>query len=349
MQDREPEFLWYESDKRLMMNITLNILLIAFLSCLSVYAQSSKRIVGYVTSWSDEIPDPKSMTNINYAFGHVTESFDSVRIDNLPRLQEIVALKDGNPSLEVMLSVGGWGSGGFSEMASDALKRKAFAQACRYVVDAYGLDGIDIDWEYPGSDAAGISCSKDDKANYTLLMCDLRQALGNDKLLTIASPATVGFYEFGEIMPYVDFVNVMAYDLNRPPYHHAALYRSKLSGSITADEGIRAHISGGVPPEKLILGVSFYGHGKKGIFPDFVDFAEVKPGKKMRVEYDRIACVPYIVDKNGAMVMTFENERSIARKCRYVIDNNLGGIMFWDYGGDAPGHDLLNAIHSHLK
>ena len=243
----------------------LKILLIAvaIVATFSAKAADGKRIVGYVTSWGKTLPDPKLLTNINYAFGHVTDSFDGVRIDNPGRLRSVVDLKKKNKKLQVQLSVGGWGSGNFSEMAADPEKRKAFAKDCKRVVDEYGLDGIDIDWEYPGSSAAGISSSKADIANYNLLMKDLREVLGPKALLTLASPATVGFYEFKPMMPYVDFINVMAYDLNRPPYHHSSLFRSPLSGDMTADEGIRAHISGGVPAEKLVLGVPFYGHGEK--------------------------------------------------------------------------------------
>ena len=105
-----------------------------------------KVVVGYITSWSDRIPDPEIVTHLNYAFGHVSENYDSIRIDNTERLRAIVALKDNHPQLKVMLSIGGWGSGRFSEMASDERNRLSFAQTCRKVIDNYGLDGIDIDW-----------------------------------------------------------------------------------------------------------------------------------------------------------------------------------------------------------
>lgn len=107
---------------------------------------SSKVIVAYVTSWSNIVPEPQYMTHINYAFGHVNESFDGVRIDNEERLKQIVDLKKQNPELKVLLSVGGWGSGRFSEMAANDEYRRAFAKDCDRVVKEFDLDGIDIDW-----------------------------------------------------------------------------------------------------------------------------------------------------------------------------------------------------------
>lgn len=101
-----------------------------------------RRVVAYVTSWSGVAPDPFAMTNINYAFGHVNDTFDGVRIDNPERLRRIEQLKKDNPELKVHLSIGGWGSGNFSEMDVDPKLRKKFAKDCRRIVDEYGLDGI---------------------------------------------------------------------------------------------------------------------------------------------------------------------------------------------------------------
>ena len=80
-------------------------------------SSDTKVIVAYVTSWSSIMPDPQYMTHINYAFGHVSETFNGVGIANENRLREIVALKAQKPELKIMLSIGGWGSGRFSEMA----------------------------------------------------------------------------------------------------------------------------------------------------------------------------------------------------------------------------------------
>lgn len=172
----------------------LLLILPSLFSTAAAESPQSPVIVAYVTSWSTIMPDPWVMTHLNYAFGHVNDTFDGVRIDNPDRLRDIIKLKDINPRLRVMLSIGGWTSGGFSEMASTAKRRRAFAEDCARVVREYNLDGIDIDWEYPGSNAAGISASSD-PGNFVKLVAELRHSLGHDYLLTIASEATVTRYE----------------------------------------------------------------------------------------------------------------------------------------------------------
>ena len=125
-------------------------------------APANKVLIAYVTSWSSREVDPQYLTHINYAFGHVDSTFAGVRVDNPKRLQGIVALKKDYPHLKVLLSIGGWGSGNFSEMAADSASRWSFALDCAEKVREFGLDGIDIDWEYPTTGVANISYSEND-------------------------------------------------------------------------------------------------------------------------------------------------------------------------------------------
>jgi chitinase len=217
--------------------------LVAFVCTLVVFAGKGSEpvVVAYVTSWTQTMPDPTVMTHINYAFGHVNEQFNGVRIDNEKRLRDIVSLKKKNSNLRIMLSIGGWGSGRFSEMAADEANRKAFAKDCRRLCDELGIDGIDIDWEYPTQNSAGISSSPKDTENFTLLMRDLRQALGKKLWLTLASVGSAQFIDFRTCVQYLDVVNVMAYDMGNAPKHHSALYRSPNVGWLCASEAVEAH------------------------------------------------------------------------------------------------------------
>ncbi len=292
-----------------------------------------KVVVAYVTSWSDVIPDPTHITHINYAFGHVNETFDGVRVDNLDRLRQIVTLKKQNPGLKVLVSVGGWGSGRFSEMAADAKKRKAFAKSCKKLVKDFNLDGIDIDWEYPTSDAAGISASPADTDNFSLLMHDLRKALGKGKLLSIATVASGEYIDFPAIIDDLDFVNTMTYDMGNPPYLHNALFPSENTDWMSADQGVKAHMAKGVPANKLVMGVPFYGRGHREAMRD----------AKGEHRWDNKAKVPYVAI-DDTLALGYENIRSMRYKCRYILENDFRGAMYWEYSSDGPTHKLAKTV-----
>lgn len=307
---------------------------------------NDKVVIAYVTSWSSVIPDPAHLTHINYAFGHVTNSFDGVRIDNPQRLKTLVALKEVKPELKVMLSIGGWGSGRFSEMASTDERHKAFAKDCLRVVEEFGLDGIDIDWEYPTSDMAGISASPDDTENFTLLMKELRRVLPAEMQLTMASAANAKYVDFKEAVQYMDFVNVMNYDMASAPQHHSGMYRSEMSPGITCEEGILAHVEAGVPMEKLVFGMPFYGRASGALegFNDYKNIVQL-PEDKFTIEWDDTAKAPYVVEvKSGDVVCTFDDPRSIAIKCDYIAEKGMRGAMYWDYDGDTEDHTLARAV-----
>ena len=311
-------------------------------------SRDSKVVVAYVTSWSEVMPDPQYMTHINYAFGHVNESFNGVKIDNEERLRQIVDLRKQKPELKVLLSIGGWGSGRFSEMAANDEYRRAFAADCDRVVKEFALDGIDIDWEYPTSSMANISSSPDDTENFTLLMQDIRAAIGNEKELTLATVASARYIDFKAILPSVDFVNIMAYDMASAPKHHSALYPSGHSGDITSDGAVTAHLKAGVPPSKLVMGMPFYGRGGAG-YPSFQDYNKVGNTDTQYTEkWDEVAQVPYLADKNDTLVFGFENPRSLAIKCQYILDKDLMAGMYWDYSGDNEQGDLRRTVAENL-
>ena len=311
-------------------------------------SRDSKVVVAYVTSWSEVMPDPQYMTHINYAFGHVNESFNGVKIDNEERLRQIVDLRKQKPELKVLLSIGGWGSGRFSEMAANDEYRRAFAADCDRLVKEFALDGIDIDWEYPTSSMANISSSPDDTENFTLLMQDIRAAIGNEKELTLATVASARYIDFKAILPSVDFVNIMAYDMASAPKHHSALYPSGHSGDITSDGAVTAHLKAGVPPSKLVMGMPFYGRGGDG-YPSFQDYNKVGNTDTQYTEkWDEVAQVPYLADKNDTLVFGFENPRSLAIKCQYILDKDLLGGMYWDYSGDNEQGDLRRTVAENL-
>lgn len=312
--------------------------LLFLLLCLNYWITTEaagKIVVAYVTSWTQTIPDPMVMTHINYAFGGVGDNF-KVYCDNTSRLQKIVKLKEKNPQLKVLISVGGWGRGNFTPMASSAQRRKIFAESCVKFCENNHLDGIDIDWEFPGNNSSGEKSPGDEKKNYTLLMRDLREALGEKYLLTMASSADPGYYDFKGCIEYLDFVNVMTYDMSGPPNHHSALYRGGTVGNgwLVAHESIQHHLKAGIPADKLVMGMPFYGNSGAG---SQISLEEIKKGiesGKWTDHWDDVAKVPYVTDSKGKFAYGYDDDRSLAIKCQYIIDNHLAGGMYWEYCND---------------
>ena len=324
------------------------IVMIACMMMLMLPMQAGKHkddgpvVAAYVTGWNADmpLPDCSVLTHINYAFGNVNKTYDGVIIQRPDRLRQLVELKKNN-KIYIVLSIGGWTAGGFSEMASTEKRRKAFAKDCKRIVKDFGLDGIDIDWEYPSSSEAGISSSPADIDNFTLLMKELRKALGKDYLLSCATIADARFVDFKAIDPYVDLVNIMMYDVGNPPYHHAALYRSKMSGRVTAEEAFQAHLDAGVPVNKLVMGVPFYGRSVQG-FGDSSFGALVKRNDATRM-WDDVAKAPYLV-KDGEMVCTYEDAESLSWKCKFIKEKGMRGAMYWEYRCDDEAGTLRHAV-----
>ncbi|GAB6118900.1 glycoside hydrolase family 18 protein [Dysgonomonas termitidis] len=322
-------------------------IMILFTTCKKGTTNSSNTIiVAYVTSWSDIMPDPTHLTHINYAFGHVSETFREIRVDNEERLKAITDLKQIHPHLKIFLSIGGWGSGHFSEMAADDNLRELFAKDCKRVVDQFNLDGIDIDWEYPTDSAAGISASEADTDNFTLLMKDIRQIIGEEKLLTLASSANAKYINFKEIDPYVDFVNIMSYDMGSPPYHHSGLYKSE-NTRFSVDEAVKAHVEAGMPINKLVMGIPFYGRASDTI--KNANYNNLIKLTGFDERWDDVSQVPYLVGKNGEFICGFDNSKSIAIKCQYIKAHGMLGAMYWEYNGDDDNGTLRKALHKELN
>ena len=335
-------------------------------------------VLAYVTSSGTIMPDTDYITHINYAFGHVNEEFNGVMInrprrpgsenDGRPtsedRLRSLVELKKQKPSLKILLSIGGWGSGRFSEMAADETNRLAFAADCQRVVLEFGLDGIDMDWEFPTSSAAGISSSPEDTDNFTLLMRDIREAIGNDKLLTFASPGRAGYVDFEAVDPFVDFINIMTYDMvSNGSVHHAGLSRSELTGrSISCEQAVDKHIEAGIAVNKLTLGMPFYGRGRDSV-PNYINYRyiinvdgvlgyvdrrtrSIVTLKGHTAKWDEEALAPYWVDSDGKFVLSYETPRSIALKCEFLRKKGMLGAMYWDYAADDDDGTLRKAVYN---
>jgi len=320
--------------------------------------KSNNIIVGYVVSWGTSVPDPTYLTHINYAFGTINMSnFTQITVGNPDRLKNtVMPLKNLKPTLKILLSIGGWGTDGFSQMASTATRRSGFAASCKSVIDDYGLDGIDLDWEYPTSNMAGIAASPNDKANFTLLVQEIRADIGNDKLLTIAAPSNADYYDFPSILNYIDYINLMTYDMGYPPYHNAPLYPSSMEEWGSCSESVQSYVNKGVPTNKLTLGIPFYGHGDpvatNNDIPQDVEYYRIASfinSGKYKDNWDDTAKVPYLTNAAGKYVCSYDDERSIAVKCQFILNQGMLGAMFWEYDQDDSNGTLRKAIYNGIN
>jgi chitinase len=162
------------------------------------------------------------------------DSAISIKHISEQNIEYIRNYKKIKPDLKLLLSVGGWGHGGFSPMASTFENRQKFADSALSAMETLNLDGIDIDWEYPCIGWANIESSPDDKVNFTLMLNQLRETLNSrykSPLLTIAVGAGKYFTdstEMDKIAPILDYVSLMTYDMHfdNKTGHHTNLYPS---------------------------------------------------------------------------------------------------------------------------
>jgi chitinase len=322
------------------------------------------------------------LTRINYAFGLIKDGkiVNGYASDD-HNLAALVALREQNPALTVLISVGGWlGSGNFSDMALSKQSRHIFIDSAAKYVEQHQLDGLDIDWEYPALSGAGNRYRPEDKHNYTLLFKELRKRFNKEQkhlhrrlYLTTAAGASTNFLEhseMSEVQKYVDTMNLMAYDYYEPTDdaiagHHAPLFTNPNDPKkISADRSVREFEQAGVPAAKIVLGVPFYGHVWGEV--DGMDHGLYRPGKMVPHAYaqygnvlnsmlnngytrywDSAASAPYLYNADKKIFVSYEDPESLALKCKYVLENKLGGMMFWDYDGDPTGA-LLNTIDEGL-
>lgn len=325
----------------------------------------------------------QKLTRINYAFANIKDGriVNGFAHDD-QNLALLVGLKQEKPSLTVLISVGGWlWSGGFSDVSLTRQSRAIFISSVADFVRRHQLDGLDIDWEYPGMPGAENHFRAEDKHNYTLLMKELRLRfnklegeLHRPLYVTVATGATSDFLahtEMNKVAKYVDAVNLMAYDYYEADSdaitgHHAPLYTSPADPKkISDDKSVQEYEKAGVPAAKIVLGVPFYGH-VWGQVPA-VNHGLFQPGKEIPHGYadygdgpqtmlkngfirywDPIAAAPYLYNTEKQIFVSYDDPESLALKCRYVLAHKIRGIMFWSYESDPTG-ELLDAVNDGLN
>ena len=313
-----------------------------------------KIALAYVEDFRKGVPDPQMFTHLVYAFAEFNDACDGLVIKNPEKLQAMANLKNKNPELKIILGLGGYKREGFSEMSGDKKKRKEYVRNVKQIVDSLSLDGIDLDWEFPTTEGGGHTAAPNDKRNYVTLIKDLRKALGKNKWISYFSLPYGAFIDHKNMAPYATYVHVSGYIIQIPQkgehlYHQCALYPSKTAGTLCISRGIAKHIDLGVPKEKILLGIPFYGRGKDP-FPSYLDCNKfAKYAGDLKILWDEEAQIPYYADENGGLVLGFDDERSIKAKFDFIRTNGINGVFVWNYDSDYDDHRLGKTIEKLRK
>ena len=290
---------------------------------------------------------------------------------------QLLELKRKYPQLKVVISLGGWGgSSGFSNAADPANVRN-FVHSCVATFlqgRAAGVfDGVDIDWEYPVGGGLHHAGKPEDKKNFTAMLAEFRRQLDAIKpglLLSAALPAgeeDFAHFELEKIGKYLDEVSIMAYDLHwnteRITNFHSALFHAAADPSDPSgqkrfgDYAVQAFLKAGIAPEKLILGVPFYGKGyapvgdgnhglyQPSVRPSKLDGSyralKALPGRADRQYYPRVASCSVWLDGN---FWSYDCPEAMKAKREYALRERLGGVMFWELSQDTDSSELLRAL-----
>ncbi len=261
----------------------------------------------------------------------------------------------------------------WSDIVSSPARIDAFADNIVAMINTYGFDGVDIDWETPNPSEAE-SFTEMMRVIYTKV-----KANNPNHLVTAAIAGGMWQpprYDLTNSAQYLDYINMMTYGMvSNNGYYQNALSKSttyakaeflagKTLSSCSIEESIEIYHSYGVPNSKIIVGVAFYGimqtrsydassqTWSSWQFSGSVSYSHISDiylnDSDYKYYYDRNAGVPYIISNDGTVFISYDNPRSIAEKSEYIIDNGLAGMMYWENGLDDSG-TLLSAMESGLN
>lgn len=352
---------------------------------------SGDTVVGYYAGWAayqgftpGQIP-AEHLTQINYAFAQIDPDTLTIALENPTHDKQNLAalrrLRQENEHLKLLISIGGWSdSKYFSDAAATAARREKFAASCVDFVVEQGLDGVDLDWEYPVSGGApGTIHRPADKQNFTKLLQELREQLdqqgrsdGKDYSLTIAGAAG-GWYlnqiEAVKVAEIVDHIFLMGYDLHGPwddyADFNAPLYTpsgTSPQGKSSISDSVRAYLSKGIPAEKIVLGMPLYGYAYQGVSSQnnglystytsakSVSYKTLKKSYLNNTAYRQLrhgtAQVPYLY--GNKTFVSYDDAASLAAKAALARSQGLGGIGFWELSQDDGG-ELVAAANSAFR
>jgi chitinase len=339
--------------------------------------QNNYKVIAYYTGNGETIRQypVHQLTHIIYSFlGLQNDTLGFRNEEQLQIVKQLVLLKKENPQLKIMVSIGGWGGcAPCSDLFASPEHRNTFAKTTVELFKKYDIDGLDLDWEYPVIEGyPGHKCEGADKNNFTELINALRKEMGSKYLLSFAAGGFTDYLEksidWDAVMPMVDFVNLMTYDLvngySTLTGHHTPLY-DYLPGQQSTQKCVNWLLNKKVPADKLIIGAAFYARVwenvadtnhelyRDGKFLNAVSFknftAYFNDSSGFKYYWDKKAKAPYQYNSQKKLFATFDDERSIGEKTKFIHRKKLGGIMFWELTEDKTSGGLVDAIGKGLN
>ncbi|MFG1809270.1 glycoside hydrolase family 18 protein [Streptomyces sp. NPDC049040] len=356
-------------------------------------------VAGEGDAWADYQHPVDAATSVD----GTADTADQALAGNFNQLRE---LKKKNPKLKVLISIGGWGwSTHFSDAARTSASRSALVASCLDIFikgnlplldgkggpgSAAGLfDGVDIDWEWPGSSGDVDTVYRpEDKKNFTALAAEFRRQLdaygrGTHKHYDLsaflpAAPAKIDAgFEVKKIFKYLDFGTVQGYDFHGPyetgTNQQSALRaprNSPVPNDFSDTQAVGDWLHRGAPARQLVLGVPFYGQGWTGV-PDGGTAGLFQPStgpapatwQAGNEDYHALKALAasgtYAVHRDtrngfawlydGTNFWTYDDPQVLAAKAAYIRGAHLGGAMAWSLDGDTPDGELISALHRGLS
>ncbi|WP_049971740.1 glycoside hydrolase family 18 protein [Haladaptatus cibarius] len=337
------------------------------------------RVVGYYPAWAGnyspgDVPYDK-ITHLNYAFLEPRSDGTVVVGDSSEKsLLSDLSNYDDTDTVFILSISSGWYSGKFSDAASTATRRQRFAKTAVDIMERYGFDGLDLDWEYPDG-----TIRASDPHNFTLLLEECRKELdsrfGSWTHLTMAGSPNPNIvddaYEVGTISNYLDHVNVMTYDYHGD-WSNDTNFNAPFDSPPEDPDGQQSwnttnHMehwaSKSIAKDKLVMGMPFYGRSYSGVAPTndglFNSFTSstsetyynivqnIKPQSDYEYHWHPDAKVPWLYSTVENTFISYDNVRSISNKSNYVKNNGFGGAMCWELSQD-PSNTLIEEMHSAL-
>lgn len=295
---------------------------------------------------------------INYAFAKIVNG--ELSILALSNLQSVLRLRA--KGVRVVVVIDGVSTDtreAFVQAASTSEKREKLAISIATIIEQYQFDGVDLDWEFPNGAT--------EKNNFSLLLKTIREKLDQSPRKLILSAAVISgsyssHYDLHEMDKYIDYLHIMSYGMNSNARHSSPLIKSTYA-SYAINSSVEMYINGGISRAKIVFGMPFY--VKMGTLTNpganvlgqtlsnnesvgYSNFMNNYFNQQGFVEYYDAAAMAYYAI-SPTRFASYDNPASVTLKCNWAIENNIAGVMFWDYGHDQAGGTLLEAIYQVFK